>query len=72
MESTNADLKTKATAISMWLWRYAYQLIKRVGCTVVGVSGHIRPFLEFLFGSAIESLLDGWFPLFPEDAIRLP
>jgi len=31
MESTNADLKTKATAISMWLWRYAHQFIKRVG-----------------------------------------
>ena len=31
MESTNADLKTKATARSMWLWRYAHQLIKSVG-----------------------------------------
>ena len=31
MESTNADLKTKATAISMWLWHYAHQFIKRVG-----------------------------------------
>jgi hypothetical protein len=31
MESTNADLKTKAIAISMWLWRYAHQFIKRVG-----------------------------------------
>src|SRR5580692_7587634 len=30
MEPTNADLETKAIAITLWLWRYAHQLMKRV------------------------------------------
>ena len=52
--------------------RFATLSMDIFNSTAVGVSGQIRPFLEFLFGSAMESLLDGWFPLFSEDAIRLP